>query len=70
MTDHGLTPTRPRTTALEASVLEQIHELRSRVAALEARVGAAPCVQCHHVHTRGERCEAETVWRPICGCTS
>ena len=36
MRDHGLTPTRPRTTPLEATILDQLRELRERVAELEA----------------------------------
>jgi predicted nucleic acid-binding Zn-ribbon protein len=36
MSDHGLTPVRPRTTPLEATILDELRDLRERVAALEA----------------------------------
>lgn len=72
MSDHGLTPVRPRTTPLEATILEELRELRERVAKLEAhrpkRSSVIPCDQCYHVHDQGERCDAETNWRQICGC--
>lgn len=35
MSDHGLTPVRPRTTPLEATILDELRELRERVARLE-----------------------------------
>ena len=51
--DYGLTPTRPRLSMLEASVLEQLRELRAdrddlraRVEALEAATKLTFCDRC------------------------
>lgn len=59
MTDHGLTPVRPRTTPLEATILDELRELReqnrdllARVEALEKAVGPQPAnVYCDRCST-------------------
>lgn len=77
--NHGLTPTRPRVSVLEASLLEQIRDLRERVAALEARPVRHPleaCGQCSHQHAYASECRTVVLIRNgvsgefYCGCAS
>lgn len=81
MSDHGLTPVRPRTTPLEATILDQLRDLREQNRALDDRVKKlervhllarqkGPCAQCYHVHPIGELCAGECNWGGPCKCDS
>ncbi len=76
MSDHGLIPVRPRTSPLEATILEELRELReqnrdlvARVEALERKNGT-DCSACEHEHEKGRICLYLGPWNVICGCTS
>lgn len=82
--NHGLTPTRPRLSVLEANVLEQLRDLREQNRGLVARVEAlerkngSPCHACSHEHEDGSRCGyplqkavgGDRFTVVSCGCTS